>query len=158
MAVTFLDDATAVEHLITELGRPVGRRGATSGFSHSARGNRRRSPRVNLSTSDFSVELGGEVVSGVDVSLRGIQFRCRTRLVPGSTVMLSLRQRDESPSIALGRVMWAAFERPHVHVEPHYRVGVVFETVDVRIVRNMLQQGSQGTNSRPGVEVVRDRW
>ncbi len=158
MSVTFADDATAVEHLIQELSRPMGRRTAATATqaSHSlvGRSNRRRAPRINMVSSEATVQLGGETVSAVDFSLRGIQFRCATRLVPGSTVMLNLRWRQENPSIALGRVMWATFEKPSHMSTPHYRVGVVFETVDVRIIRSMLDQCGLGKMSNKDVQVV----
>lgn len=162
MSVTFHDDASAVEHLIQELTRPMAaqRRGASHYVSaHMMKvGNRRRAPRLSPTTADISVQLGDETVSAVDFSLRGIQFRCETRLVPGSTIMLSLRHRTDSPSVALGRVMWATFEKINAEAVPNYRVGVVFETVDVRIIRNMLSQCS--TTQPPtnnAVEVV-NRW
>ena len=163
MSVTFHDDASAVEHLIQELSRPAmaQRRGSSHYVStHMMKvGNRRRAPRLNPANADISVQLGEETVNAVDFSLRGIQFRCTSRLVPGSTVMLSLRNRNESPSVALGRVMWATFEKINADATPNYRVGVVFETVDVRIIRNML---SQCSNAQPaatsGVEVVHGRW
>lgn len=157
MSVTFLDDATAVEHLISELARPVGRRSSGASPVLTSRGNRRRAPRVNMAASPISVQLGDETVSGVDVSLRGIQFRCASRLVPGSTVMLGLRSGQESPSMALGRVMWATFERTSADAVPMYRVGVVFETVDVRAVRNILQQCESGRTSMGGLELVQSR-
>lgn len=161
MSVTFADDAIAVDHLIHELTRPVGQRRASAlqfAQSLNGRGNRRRAPRVNLVSSDVSVQLGEELVSAVDFSLRGIQFRCSTRVIPGSTMMLSLRWRNESPSVALGRVMWATFEKPNHLATPHYRVGVTFETVDVRIVRAMLQQCGLGQGASSDVEVVNHRY
>lgn len=159
MSNTFAQDAVTVEHLIHEMTRPVGqRRASASQFAHTTGGrvgNRRGAPRVNLVASNVFIQLDDEVVSAVDVSLRGIQFRCSRRVVPGSTVMLKLRYKNESPSVALGRIMWAAFERPsHVSV-PHYRVGVVFEAADVRIIRAMLQQCGFGQGETAEVEVVR---
>lgn len=159
MSVTFANDATTVEHLIHELTRPVGQRRASAAqFAQSVtgrNGNRRRAARVNLVSSDVSIKLGEEVVSAVDVSLRGIQFRCATRVVPGSTVMLSLRLKEDTPSVALGRVMWAAFERPNHVASPHYRVGVVFETADIRTIRTMLQQCGLGQGASANLELVR---
>lgn len=158
MSVTFHDDATAVEHLIQELSRPTGHRSTASamqvGNAVHARSNRRRAPRVNMMSSDATVQLGDETVTAVDFSLRGIQFRCISRLVPGSTVMLSLRWKQENPSVALGRVMWATFEKPVHMATAHYRVGVVFETVDVRIIRSMLQQSGLADMSQADVKVV----
>lgn len=159
MAGTFAADAVTVEHLIHEMTRPVGqRRASASQFAQSINGrggNRRAAPRVNLVASDVFIELGQEAVSAVDVSLRGIQFRCASRVTPGSTLLLKLRYKNESPSVALGRVMWATFERPNHASVPHYRVGVVFETADVRLIRAMLQHCGLGQGETADVEVVR---
>jgi len=159
MSVTYADDATAVEHLIQELCRPTGqRRGMASaaqvGNAVTVRSNRRRAPRVAMISTDATVQLGSETVTAVDFSLRGIQFRCVSRQVPGSTVMLRMRWKDENPSVALGRVMWATFEKPSHLATPHYRVGVVFETVDVRVIRAMLQQSGLDQGTRSDVTVV----
>lgn len=159
MSVSFVDDAVTVEHLIHEITRPVGqRRASASQFSHSVngRGNRRRAPRVNMVSSEVTVQLGDEQVSAVDFSLRGIQFRCTTRVVPGSTIMLKLRLKEEPASVALGRVMWAAFEKPSHLASPHYRVGVVFETADIRIIRALLKQSGLGQGGGD-LEVVNHR-
>lgn len=155
----FANDAVTVEHLIHELTRPVGhRRALSSQFiqpTNGRSGNRRDAPRVNLVASEVSINLGDEAVSAVDVSLRGIQFRCATRVTPGSTVMLKLRYRSESPSVALGRVMWSTFERP-THVSTAlYRVGVSFETADIRLIRAMLKECGLGQGAAANVELVR---
>lgn len=159
MPVTFADDATAVEHLIQELSRPTGGRRDTASALHvgnavQSRSNRRRAPRVNMMSSDATVQLGSETVTAVDFSLRGIQFRCMTRLVPGSTVMISLHRKRENPSVALGRVMWATFEKPSHMATAHYRVGMVFETVDVRVIRAMLEQSGFEKLASTDVKVV----
>lgn len=157
MAVTFASDTVAVEHLIQEITRPIGhRRASTEQVKRSlmGRSNRRGAPRVNLVSSDIAVRLGNETVSGVDFSLRGIQFRCATRVVPGSTVLLNLQWREEKPAVALGRVMWATFERPTHTASPHYRVGVAFETVDTRLIRTMLQESGFGRVGTEDMEVV----
>lgn len=159
MSGTFANDAVTVEHLIHEMTRPVGqRRASASQFAQSINGlggNRRTAPRVNLVASDVSVQLGDETVCAVDVSVRGLQFRCAARVVPGSTVMLKLSYKNESPSVALGRVMWAAYERATHSSTPHYRVGIVFETADVRLIRSMLRHSGLGHGQSAEVEVVR---
>jgi len=160
MSMTFANDIVTVEHLIHEITRPVGqRRASASQFAHSINGreNRRDAPRVNLVSSDVEVQLGEEFVSAVDFSLRGMQFRSLTRVVPGSTVIVSVKWKQQTPSVALGRVMWATFEKLNHLAAPHYRVGLIFETADVRTLRMMLEECGLGRGANAELEVVNHR-
>lgn len=159
MSVTFVED-DFFEGMIQDIARPLDLRRTASASqfnrSLSPKSNRRTAPRVNLVASDVVVVVDDQVVNAVDFSLRGIQFRSNIRLVPGSTVMLSIRWGKDLHSMALGRVMWATFEKPGRLVEPHYRVGTEFDSADVRAIRAMLERCGLG---RPvDVEVVHSRW
>ncbi len=159
MPELFRDDGAAVDQLIQEIARPLGpRRGVPmSEFTRSVapRANRRRTPRVCLATTDVVVQINKQVVNGIDFSLQGIQLRSGIRLVPGATVTMNIQWREGVPSMALGRVMWATFERPNRLTEPHYRVGVVFESSDFRAIRSILERCGLG---RPvDVEILRSR-
>lgn len=138
-----VEDALAIESLIQELALPIGRgRSSVRHFDPSVAGptrNRRRAPRVNLVADDVVVLIDGESVSVVDFSVGGIQVRSNTRLMPGSTVMLTIQWRDDQKSsVALGRVLWAVFEKPHMFAQPHYRLGALFEQSNVQMLRQMV--------------------
>ena len=152
MSVTFgVEDTQAVDFLIREMSRPLGAQRLASGteFSRSLsrKANRRRGgPRVNLVSSEVTLVVDNQIVNGVDFSLSGVQFRSARRLSPGHALMLNIRWRQDPASVALGRVMWATFERPNRLVEPHYRVGVAFENSDVRTLRALLDKCGLGRN------------
>lgn len=155
-----LEDAVAVDHLIQEIGRPMGaqRTASVSEFRRSMepKSNRRGAPRVNLVASDVIVQVEDHVVNAVDFSLHGVQFRSALRAAPGSSLVLNIRWRQESSSVALGRVMWATFEKPSKLVEAHYRVGVAFENSDIRTIRAILNKCGLGQSF--DVQVVHTRW
>lgn len=154
------EDAVAVDHLIQHIGRPVGSHRTASGAefmrSIAAKSNRRGSPRVNLVASDVIVQVENQVVNAVDFSLHGVQFRSSMRAAPGNSIVMNIRWRQESSSMALGRVMWATFEKPSKLVEAHYRVGVSFESSDLRTIRAILNKCGLGRAF--DVQVVQSRW
>ena len=158
MPASGIQDAE-VEYLIQELALPIGgRRAATQAEFHrslDAASNRRDGQRVSLIGSELVVRVDDEVVNGVDLSLRGLQFRVSRRLAPGSSVVASLLWPGHETSAALSRVMWAHFERPSRSAEPHYRVGVGFENFNVRGVRALLERCGLGRN--PDLHVVYSR-
>lgn len=161
MSVTFgEEDAVAIDHLIQQIGRPVGTRRSASGseFTRSimAKSNRRGAPRVNLVASDVIVQVENQVVNAVDFSLHGVQFRSTLRVAPGNSIVMNIRWRQEAASMALGRVMWATFEKPSKLVEAHYRVGVSFESSDMRTIRTILDRCGLGRSF--DVQVVQSRW
>lgn len=139
-----------VEYLIQELALPVGgRRAATHSEFHRSldpSSNRRDGQRVSLVGSDLIVRVDNDVVNGVDFSLRGLQFRMSRRLAPGSSVLATLIWPGHETSVVLSRVMWALFERPSRLAEPHYRVGVGFESSDVPAIRSLLERCGLGRN------------
>ena len=139
-----------VEYLIQELALPVSsRRAATQSEFHRSldpRSNRRDGQRVSLVGSDIIVRVDNEVVNGVDLSLRGLQFRVSQRLAPSTSVLATLIWPGHESSVALSRVMWVQFERPSRLAEPHYRVGVGFEKADVRAIRSLLERCGLGRN------------
>lgn len=141
MPKTLTIEDAALQELIQELALPIRRRTSASQHeltrSFSAGSNRRRAPRIDLVESDVVVEVEKAIVRPVDFSLRGVQFHIDSRLVPGSSVTMRIRQGGDA-SAALGRVMWAAFEKVGQQTTPYYRVGVVLENTDVRTVRAIL--------------------
>lgn len=161
MSVTFgEEDAVAIDHLIQQIGRPVGSRRTASGSeltrSIMAKSNRRGAPRVNLVASDVTLQVENHVVNAVDFSLHGVQFRSTMRVAPGNSIVMNIRWRQEAASMALGRVMWATFEKPGKLVEAHYRVGVSFESSDMRTIRTILDRCGLGRSF--DVQVVQSRW
>jgi PilZ domain len=116
-------------------------------------GNRRNLTRVSPAPSDLVVHLNGESVSVVDFSMRGLQLRFTPRFAPGTTVMVRIRWRDEQQAtMALARVLWITFERSHRFAVPQHRVGAIFDTVDLRMIRAILSRCGLGTGP-PGVEI-----
>jgi hypothetical protein len=160
MPGVFANDEATIEHLVQEVARPLvpRRKASTTEFARAVtpEKNRRRAPRVNLVRSEVVLQIDQQVVTGVDFSLRGLQFRSATRLVPGSTVLLNIRWRDEKTLAALARVMWATFEKTSHLVDPHYRVGVSLEASDFRAVRELLERCGLGRT--PDVEIVHSAW
>lgn len=120
--------------------------------------NRRRSERVNMVSSEVLVSIDQEPANVIDLSVGGIQFRTNHRLTPGSTVLLHILWRDEGrSSLALGRVVWAIYEKPARFTSAHYRVGAWLEQSDVSSFRRVVQRfGVRTTNS--AIEVVSHRW
>lgn len=157
------DDRLGVEALVQELMHPVQKsHAAASRPPHSPtattrRHNRRHTERVSLVATDVVVTIEHENVSVVDLSVGGIQFRTNRRVVPGATVMLNVHWRDNGrTSLALGRVIWAIYEKPARFSYPHYRVGALFEQSDLALLRTVVQRyGLTGTG--PDVEVVDQR-
>jgi hypothetical protein len=141
-------DHSALEHLIQEVAIPIGnRRGmSTPEFLRSLRpeSNRRRSPRVDLGESDVIIRVENQIVRPVDFSLRGVQFHSDSRLAPGMSVMMHIQSQQDEKVLALGKVMWAAFEKAAMRAEPHYRTGVLLENADLRTIRSILARCGLG--------------
>jgi hypothetical protein len=143
-----LSDANVLQHLIQEVAIPIGARRtmSTTEFirSLSPESNRRRAPRVDLGESDVVVQIENELVRPLDFSIRGVQVQSESRLVPGSSVVMHIRWQEEERLMALGRVMWASFEKAARQAAPLYRSGVLLENADLKAVRSILARCGLG--------------
>lgn len=126
--------------------------------SRPPRHERRRGERLTRMAADVVVTVEQEQVGVVDLSAGGIQFRTKTRLTPGSTVMLRVRWRgDQYVSLALGRVMWATFEKPSTLSAADYRIGVLFEQFDIPKFKEVARRYG-GTPPHTLVTAGQHRW
>jgi PilZ domain-containing protein len=154
-AKTLPNGSRLVEHLIQVTAAPLRFKDenmeaqAAVGRQTVARlNNRRRVPRVSVGASRVVVQMNGEDVSAVDLSLGGLQIRSATRFVPGAAVMTSIRWRGEClATIALTRVVWATIAKSHTLAIAEFRVGAAFESADFRAIRSILSRCGLDTSA-----------
>jgi hypothetical protein len=103
--------------------------------------------------SGYRVLIDGRHVALIDLSLSGVQIRGSLHLALGHPVILKIGwPQDQLSFTAIARVRWVRPEPDSRDSELMYRIGLAFETWDVRRLREII--GTRGRSSTPTAEVV----
>jgi hypothetical protein len=105
-----------------------------------ARSNfRPRDQRVRMIGSGYRAVIDEEPAALVNLSLTGAQLRGWMRVAPDQPAIVKIGwPQDDLPCTALARVRWVQFEPDPSMESGLYRVGVAFETWDVRTLRDIM--------------------
>lgn len=100
----------------------------------------RRSPRFRA-RSGLEIQLDGNPVTVVDVSILGAQVLSANMVRPDQRVRVTL-PREQGPLRFRGTIAWARFELPRRAGEPgpHYRVGIEFLDADADILEKFCHE------------------
>ena len=76
----------------------------------------------------------------MNLSLTGAQLRGSVRVLPDQPAVVKIGwPQDDLPCTALARVRWVQFEPDSLTESGLYRVGLAFETWDVRSLRDIMR-------------------
>jgi hypothetical protein len=131
--------------LILPLAAPLWDEGADACFSdlHAWRieeaASRPRDQRVGMLGSGYRAVIDGRQAALINLSVSGAQLRGPIRLLPDQPTIVKIGwPRDNRLSTAIARVRWVRFEPDLESGEGLYRVGLVFETWDVKGLKAIL--------------------
>jgi hypothetical protein len=136
------------EPLILPLVVPVLESG-TDGYSYELRAvrhdpgrasQRPRDRRVGMVGAGYRAVLDGQPAALINLSMSGVQLRGVTRVRPDQPAIVKIGwPQDNLLCTALARVRWVQFEPDPTRSESLYRVGMAFETWDVRELREIMR-------------------
>jgi hypothetical protein len=90
--------------------------------------------------SGYRAVIDGNPAALVNLSLTGAQLRGSVRVLPDQPAIIKIGwPQDEGPCTALARVRWVQFEPDSSMESGLYRVGIAFETWDVRTLRDIMR-------------------
>jgi len=101
----------------------------------------RRAPRVPI-RAGVEIQLDGNPVRVVDLSLVGAQVLSATILRPNQKVRVSMPYDDFMMRFR-GTVAWAKFELPERGAPPRYRAGVEFTDADPAAIERYCQKNKE---------------
>jgi hypothetical protein len=101
--------------------------------------HRPRDPRIVMVGSGYRARLDGQPTSIVNLSLSGAQLRGPARVLPDQPAIIKIGWPlgEHLLCTVLARVRWVQFEP--AGDESCYRVGMSFETWDVRQLKDILR-------------------
>ena len=101
---------------------------------------RPRDTRVAMLGSGYRAVIDGRKVALVNLSLSGAQLRGSIRVLPDQPAIVKIGwPQDELLCTAIARVRWVQFEPDPSMDEGLYRVGLEFETWDVRGLKKIIR-------------------
>jgi hypothetical protein len=101
---------------------------------------RPRDQRVRMIGSGYRAVIDGKPAALVNLSLTGAQLRGTVRVLPDQPAIITIGwPQDDLPCTALARVRWVQFEPDSSMESGLYRVGIAFETWDVRTLRDIMR-------------------
>ena len=117
---------------------------------------RPRDRRVGMLGSGYRAVIDGRQVALVNLSMTGAQLRGPIRVLPDQPTIVKIGwPKNDQLCTAIARVRWVQFEPDPSTGEGLYRVGLAFETWDVRGLKEIMRQ--RGSKDAPKFGVV-DSW
>jgi hypothetical protein len=102
---------------------------------------RARDRRVAMIGSGYRAVIDGRQVDLVNLSLSGAQLRGPIRVLPDQPTIVKIGwPKDDQLCTAIARVRWVQFEPGPSSGAGLYRVGLAFETWDVRGLKEILSR------------------
>jgi hypothetical protein len=99
-----------------------------------------RDQRLRMVGSGYRAQIDGKPAALVNLSLSGVQLRGSLRVLPDQPAIVNIGwPQDDDPCTALARVRWVQFEPGSLMDSGLYRVGLAFETWDVRTLRDIMR-------------------
>ena len=103
--------------------------------------SRPRDRRVSMVGSGYRALIEGRQVALVNLSLSGAQLRGPMRLLPDQPAIVKIGwPKDDLLCTAIARVRWVQFEPDPSSETGLYRVGLAFETWDVRGLKELMRR------------------
>ena len=100
---------------------------------------RPRDRRVGMLGSGYRAVIDGRQVALVNLSLSGAQLRGPIRVLPDQPTIVKIGwPKNDLLCTAIARVRWVQFEPDPSSGEGLYRVGLAFETWDVRGLNEII--------------------
>lgn len=131
--------------LILPLAAPVWEQDADAWFSDpnalrvDGAASRPRDRRVGMVGSGYRAVIDGRQAALINLSLSGAQLRGPIRVRPDQPTIVKIGwPRDNQLCTAIARVRWVQFEPDSSSGEGLYRVGLAFETWDVKGLKAIL--------------------
>jgi hypothetical protein len=107
-----------------------------------ATASRPRDRRVGMLGSGYRAAIDGRQAALINLSLSGAQLRGPVRVRPDQPTIVKIGwTKDDLLCTAIARVRWVQFEPDASSGEGLYRVGLAFETWDVKRLKAMLTGG-----------------
>jgi hypothetical protein len=101
--------------------------------------SRPRDRRVGMVGSGYRAVIDGRQAALINLSLTGAQLRGPVRVRPDQPTIVKIGwPRDNQLCTAIARVRWVQFEPDASSGEGLYRVGLAFETWDVKSLKAIL--------------------
>jgi hypothetical protein len=98
-----------------------------------------RAVRLHMEGTGYRATLDDETVSLTNLSLSGVLVRSQTSAVPGPPMIFKIGwPQDRRGCAAIGRVRWVRFDPAKRQEEATYRIGLAFETWDVRRLMDIV--------------------
>lgn len=109
-----------------------------------AAADRPRAKRVAMIGSGYRAVIDGRNVSLINLSLSGAQIRGPIRVARDQPITVKIGwPQDELSCTAIARVRWVLVEPESSKDEEICRIGLAFETWDVRALREIMQHSAQ---------------
>jgi hypothetical protein len=132
--------------LILPLAAPIWEQGADAFFSdpHALRideaASRPRDRRIGMLGSGYRAAIDGRQAALINLSLSGAQLRGSIRVRPDQPTIVKIGwPKDNLLCTAIARVRWVQFEPDSSSGQGLYRVGLVFETWDVKETKAIMR-------------------
>jgi hypothetical protein len=101
--------------------------------------NRRGALRLHMQGTGYRGVIDDRPVALIDLSVSGVQTRGPFRVRPDQSIIFKIGwPQDKLSCTALGRVQWVRFEPARPEADASYRIGLAFETWDVRLLREIM--------------------
>jgi PilZ domain-containing protein len=102
--------------------------------------HRQRARRVGMVGAGYRAVIDGRHVALINLSLSGAQVRSSMRVLRDQPAIVKIGwPQDEQLSAAIARVRWVELEAEGSTDERIYRVGLAFETWDVRGLKEIMR-------------------
>jgi len=117
------------------------------------RRQRARAERVGMCGSGYRVVVEDRQVALVNLSMSGAQIRGAIQAARDQPLIFKIGwPQDREPCAAIARVRWVSLESEEAQRETIYRIGLAFETWDVRRLKEIIRHCERTFASK--VEVI----
>ena len=124
--------------------------------AEAAAARRPRAPRVGMLGAGYRAVIDGQHVALINLSLSGAQIRSSMRVLRDQPAVVKIGwPQNEQLCAAIARVRWVHLESELSNDESLYRIGLAFETWDVRGLKEIIRHCGRTLVSRS--EIV-DLW
>lgn len=111
---------------------------------------RPRANRVGMLHAGYRAAIDGQRVALVNLSLTGAQIRSLTRVLPEQPAIIKIGwPQDEQSCAALARVRWVELDDERSGEQVIYRVGLAFETWDVKKLKDIVRHCERMFGRKP---------
>ena len=118
--------------------------------SVAAAARRPRAHRVGMLHAGYRAAIDGQRVALINLSLTGAQIRSLTRVLPEQPAIIKIGwPQDEQSCAAIARVRWVELDGEPSGAPIIYRVGLAFETWDVRKLKDIMRHCGRMFGQKP---------